>query len=247
MTEKRYLVTGATSGVGLEVAMSLLAHHATEVVGRSVDKLRALYGHPAIWGARMKQVDFANTEPQLLTDLVKAWAAEPGGAYDGIFHAAGAELVRPLRMTGDDDFRKAMTFADSSFAILRAAACVGVMKPGGSIVIMSSVAAHRGTPGMAAYSAARAAVEAMARAAAIELSARSVRVNCVAAGAFQSALHARVTGRMPEAAREAYAAAHPLGIGPVEAVRDATLHLLGDGGRWTTGTVQVVDGGYLAA
>jgi 3-oxoacyl-[acyl-carrier protein] reductase len=51
---------------------------------------------------------------------------------------------------------------------------------------------------------------------------------------------------MPGPAQSAYAASHPLGIGHVEAVRDAVLHLLSDASRWTTGTVVVVDGGYLA-
>jgi NAD(P)-dependent dehydrogenase (short-subunit alcohol dehydrogenase family) len=81
--------------------------------------------------------------------------------------------------------------------------------------------------------------------AAIELAQRRIRVNCVAAGAFRSPMHERIVKRMPSG-EDAYAAKHPLGIGPVEAVRDAVLHLLSDASRWTTGTTVVVDGGYLA-
>lgn len=243
--KRHYLVTGATSGVGKAVAESLLSlGHSVVAVGRDWTRLIALYEGTA--GAVPLQADLGAHDIGETGLRIQSFADKAAGGYDGIFHAAGAELVRPLRATSDDDYRRAMTFADSSFALLRAAASRDVMKTGGSIVIMSSVAAHRGTHGMAAYSSARAAVEAMARVAAIELSGRRIRVNCIAAGAFQTPMHDRVTSRMPETARDAYAAAHPLGIGPVEAVRDAVLHLLGPGSSWITGTVQVVDGGYLA-
>lgn len=223
---RRYLITGATSGLGLSIAAALLATGADLLrIGR-------------------KHADFNN--PAELTNVIRECAPEFGAA-DGIVHCAGAELVAPLRMTSDEQYRAAMMAADSAFAILRAAASKGVMADGGSIVLMSSVAAHRGTAGMAAYSASKAAIEGMARSAAVELAARRIRVNCVAAGAFRSPMHDRITKRLPQTGQDAYAAAHPLGIGEVEAVRDAVLHLLSDAARWTTGSTVVVDGGYLAA
>jgi NAD(P)-dependent dehydrogenase (short-subunit alcohol dehydrogenase family) len=226
---KRYLITGATSGLGAAVGVSIEER-----------------GDRALALTRFK-VNFS--DGAAVTDAVKAYSiGEAGDArpFDGIFHAAGSELVAPLRLTSDEQYRTAMMAADSAFAILRAAASKGVMADGGSIVLMSSVAAHRGTAGMAAYSASKAAIEGMARAAAVELAARRIRINCVAAGAFRSPMHDRITKRLPQAGQDAYAAAHPLGIGEVEAVRDAVLHLLGDAARWTTGTTVVVDGGYLA-
>jgi NAD(P)-dependent dehydrogenase (short-subunit alcohol dehydrogenase family) len=137
-----------------------------------------------------------------------------------------------------------MMCADSAFAILRAAASKGVMADGGSIVLMSSVAAHRGTAGMVAYSAGKGAIEAMVRSAAAELAPRRIRVNALAAGAFRSPMHDRITKRMPQAAQDAYSASHPLGFGSVEDVARAVLNLLDE--PWTTGTVRIVDGGYLS-
>ncbi len=221
----RYLITGATSGLGAAVSPMLVGP------GR------------AVWHMGRDRCDFS--DPAAVTACVKTFAEI--APLDGIFHAAGVEHVGPLRLTTDQQYRAAMMVADSAFGILRAAACRGVMADGGSIVLMSSVAAHRGSAGMAAYSAGKAAIEGMARATAIELAPRRIRVNCVAAGAFSSPMHDRITRRMPDGARDAYAGAHPLGIGEVEAVRDAVLHLLSDAARWTTGTTVVVDGGYLAA
>ncbi len=220
----RYLITGRTGGLGQAVQAGL--HGASE-------------GPLHVYGPGRYIGD-----PQALTDDIKRYAAmmQPD-AFDGIVHCAGVEILAPLRLTSDEQYRSAMMCADSAFAILRAAASKGVMADGGSIVLISSVAAHRGTAGMTAYSAGKAAVEGMARAAAVELAPRGIRVNCVAAGAFRSPMHDRIVKRTSE---EAYAAKHPLGIGEVEAVRDAVMHLLSDASRWTTGTTVVVDGGYLA-
>ena len=232
---KRYLVTGATSGLGLSILHALRERgDAVFAIGRDIARLTGRLGSTCI--AEVDLSDLAATTQ----------AVRDAGTFDGLIHCAGAELVAPLRLTTDEQYRTAMMAADSAFAILRAAASKGVMADGGSIVLMSSVAAHRGTAGMAAYSASKAAIEGMARSAAVDLAARRIRVNCVAAGAFLSPMHDRITKRMPEAGQDAYAAAHPLGIGEVAAVRDAVLHLLSDAARWTTGTVVVVDGGYLA-
>jgi len=242
---RRYLITGATSGVGYAVADKLRLHNDCElvIVGRDEQRLRTVA--PGSLRVRRELVDLVGVEPYGLSQAIRTWAADL--PFDGIFHAAGEETVLPLRMMDDARYRRTMTFADSTFAILRAAVTRGVMRDSGSIVIMSSVAAHRGTAGMAAYSAARAAAEAMVRVAAAELAPRGIRVNALAAGAFASPMHERLMQRQPEEARAAYARKHPLGIGQVDAVRDAVLHLLGPQSAWTTGAVMVVDGGYLAA
>lgn len=229
---KRYLVTGAHGGLGWTVQHAL-RERGDEVIA-------------------MARGDHALPQPVINWNFSAA-AAETStvirslGPLDGIVHCAGVEVVAPLRLTSDAQYRSAMLAADSAFAILRASAAKGVMADGASIVLMSSVAAHRGTAGMVAYCASKAAIEGMARAAAVELAQRRIRVNCVAAGAFRSPMHDRITKRMPEAGQDAYAAAHPLGIGAVDAVRDTVLHLLSDAARWTTGTTAVVDGGYLTA
>lgn len=231
MLMKRYLVTGATSGLGKAVAYSLLADgHLITTIGR-------------------RDANFS--EPSDVARAVRASITIPGAThqgepFDGIVHCAGAEVIHALRVATATSYNIGMTAAHSAFGVLMAAAQRGTVVDGGSIVLMSSVAAHRGTPGMAAYSAGKAAIEAMARCAALELAPRRIRVNCVAAGAFRSPMHDRLTSRMPAAAQDAYAELHPLSIGPVEAVRDAVLHLLGDASAWTTGSTVVVDGGFLA-
>ena len=242
-TVRRYLISGASSGLGLSVALELQQRgHDLAILTRLGGALRTIEQLGACpLEIAQAEADFASLEGVTWATKTLAETAP----FDGVIHCAGAEVVSPLRLTTDAQYRAAMMAADSAFAILRAAASKGVMADGGSIVLMSSVAAHRGTAGMAAYSASKAAIEGMARSAAVELAARRIRVNCVAAGAFRSPMHDRITKRMLQAGQDAYAAAHPLGIGEVEAVRDAILHLLSDAARWTTGSTVVVDGGFL--
>jgi NAD(P)-dependent dehydrogenase (short-subunit alcohol dehydrogenase family) len=222
----RYLITGASSGLGASIALALREKHEVMTLGRRpTDTLQCL----AI-----------GRDMQTVTDAIKFRC----DGLAGIIHCAGIELVSPLRMTPDHSYGEAMFAADSAFAILRAAASKGVMADGGSIVLMSSVAAHRSTAGMVAYSAGKGAIEAMVRSAAAELAPRRIRVNALAAGAFRSPMHDRITKRMPQAAQDAYSASHPLGFGSVEDVARAVLNLLDE--PWTTGTVRIVDGGYLS-
>lgn len=230
---KRFLVTGSTSGIGSSVFDELDVADAFGGIGQ-VRRARA-----------MTRIDCDFNDAEAVTRWIVE-AADNFGALDGVFHAAGVAQVVPLRMTTAAIWNAAMMAATSAIGILRAVAIKGVMKDGGSVVLMSSVAAHSGTPGMVAYSAGKGAIEAMARAAAVELAPRGIRVNCIAAGAVRTPMHERITSRMTQGARDAYVGAHPLGFGSVEAVRDTALHLLSDSSRWTTGTTVVVDGGYLA-
>ena len=120
------------------------------------------------------------------------------------------------------------------------------MTPGASVVFMSSVSAQHGRPGMAAYAAAKAAVEGAVRALAVELAPRQIRVNAIAAGGVHTPMNAQAVANLSEGSADAYAAAHPLGLGQPDDVASAALFLLSAAARWITGTVMVVDGGYSA-
>lgn len=172
--------------------------------------------------------------------------ASKHGSFDGVFHAAGHEVLKPLRFMAPNEYARAMMAADVALALLWAASRSLTVADGGSIVLMSSVAASRGSPALVAYGAGKAAIEAMTRGAAVELAPRRVRVNALAAGAFASPMHLRIVSKLPPESIGAYAAKHPLGFGTTDIVAKSVLHLLSDDSAWTTGTTMVVDGGFLA-
>jgi NAD(P)-dependent dehydrogenase (short-subunit alcohol dehydrogenase family) len=237
---RRYAVTGASSGLGLHVAKALSERGASLVVfGRSAERLAAAEFTDAL----MVTMPDQSTPSQWRAALITSTAS---GRIDGLIHCAGGVVIAPMRLTPDRLYEEAMATVDIALGVMGAAASAGVLADGGSVVLMSSVAAHRGAPAMSAYAGGKMAVEAIARVAAIELAPRRIRVNCVAAGAFESPMHDRVTGPMTQAMRDEYASSHPLGVGKIEDVAAAVLFLLSDQARWITGTTMVVDGGYLA-
>lgn len=241
---QRFLVTGASSGLGRAVA-ELIAACGGQVLGAGRNAER-LQGAVASWPG---QGHVASVQDLTDADAAAAWAkalAEEHGPLNGIFHAAGTELLRPIRMSKQAQFDEA--FGSAFFAaagLARAAGQKGVMADSGALVFMSSVAGSAGKVGMAAYSASRAAVEGMVRSLACEFAPRGIRVNAIAAGAVQTPMHDRITqGAAPEVV-DAYASSHLLGFGEPGDIAQAAVYLLSPAGRWITGTTMAVDGGYL--
>ena len=230
LKDKRYLITGATGGAG-RAAGNLIARCGGVVTLMGRDPERTEKAKRALVGAG--HTTLVPTSDGVV-DL-------NGLALDGIFHAAGFEHVAGLRMSYgekvDDVFWPSIGHAFS----LLSANCV---KDGGSIVMMSSVAAIRGTAGMSIYSASKGAIEALVRAAAVELAPKRIRVNAVRAGAFDSPMHERLTSNMRALQVDDYAARHPLGFGRAEDVANAVVFLLSDAAKWITGSAMAVDGGY---
>lgn len=234
------LITGASSGLGRAIALALHHDHTLLCLGRSAERLQ----EAGVLCGEFVPIDFVKHTPLDVTDTVRELAGKYGG-LDGMVHCAGEAGNRmPMRHQLDSTFDRGMSFAASTFAMLRAACKPNVMEDGASVVVASSVAASRGCKGLGVYAAARAASEAMVRTVAVELASRRVRVNAVAYGAFESAMHLNLTRAMTPSSLDAYKLRHPLGFGTCEAAAATVLHLLSPAAAWTTGTTVVVDGGY---
>ena len=93
----------------------------------------------------------------------------------GIFHAAGNELVKPIRLCKSSDFDFWMSVSSrTAIDIGRAVASKGIMSDGGSLAA-SSAAAITGTAGLTLYSATKGAIEATTRSLAVELASKKIR------------------------------------------------------------------------
>ena len=227
---RRYLITGATGGAGSRTAIEI-----SRVGGVCTLVCRDLQKGSKVLGELMGQGH--------------GIYAGMGGGFDGIFHASGHEVLSPLSANNDSKLED--VFGPAVEDLLRLLSQVGhrtqpLVKDGGSIVLMSSVAAIRGQVGMSLYCASKAAIEGLTRAAAVELAPRRIRVNCIRAGGFASPMHTRITQHMTPEAIDAYASKHLFGFGRPEDIAHAALFLLGDTSRWITGTALTVDGGMTA-
>ena len=232
---RRFLVTGSTGGAGSRTAIEISrCGGICTLVARSAEKaekvLRDLHGS----GHSVSIV---------------GGPLHPEGTFDGIFHASGVEHIGPL-LGNTPEKREEVDDASIGTAIsllaLTASRKLPLVKDGGSIVFMSSVAATHGQSGMSLYCASKGAIESLTRAAAVELAPRRIRVNAIRAGAFASPMHTRITQRSTPEAVDAYAQKHLLGFGRAEDIANAALFLLADTSKWITGTMLICDGGYSA-
>jgi NAD(P)-dependent dehydrogenase (short-subunit alcohol dehydrogenase family) len=116
---------------------------------------------------------------------------------------------------------------------------------GGSILFISSIAAHIGVPGVAGYSGSKAALIGMMRCLAMEVIKKKIRVNCLSPALVNSPLleaTAELVGSMDQEEKN-----YPLGFGRPEDIANASVFFLADASRWITGTTLVMDGGLTVS
>ena len=246
MTTRRVVViTGAGGALGSAVASRLASEHDTDLVLSDVDaaSLEAtVAGLPGERGAvetRLADVsDFAAVE------AVVALAVERFGRLDVLISNAGvlSPNGRIHNLTTDDWDRAFRINVLGAVNGIRAAVPVMRAQQSGSIVLTASVSGLTAWSHAAPYCVTKAGVIQLAKVAAVEYARDGIRVNCVCPGTFRSAIHAD----LPEAALDAIASKHPLGLGSAADLAGAYSYLAGDGSRWTTGSALVVDGGYSA-
>ncbi len=238
-----YVLIGGTGGIGAPLARRLAADGAHVVLGaRDAEKLGALAGEI---GARAFTLDA--TKAEAVEGLVSQ-AVEAQGRVDGVVNLVGSILLKPAHGTSPDEFEETLRLnLHTAFYAVRAAARAmqkNADPPGGSIVLMSSVAARLGLANHEAVAAAKAGVVGLALASAATYAPKQIRVNVVAPGLVRTPLAGRLVAS--EQAVEASAQMHPLGrIGEPEDLTDALAFLL-DRQRsgWVTGQTLSVDGGF---
>ena len=191
---KRAVVTGAGSGIGRAIAMRL-ADEGARVVLADVDEgaAEAVAGEIGEAGgealAQKTDVTRAADVEALVARAVDAW-----GGLDVMVNNAGVGVAGTAPVTGEDDYDFVMDVAvRGTFLGMKYSIPAIRDSGGGSVINMSSVAALVGIPDRAVYSAAKGAVLAITRAAAIDHVAEGVRVYAIAPGTVDTHWIGRIT------------------------------------------------------
>ncbi|RYH71112.1 MAG: SDR family oxidoreductase [Alcaligenaceae bacterium] len=234
---KTILVTGASSGIGRQIAVSCALAGATLVVsGRNTDRLAALLAQLGSRAHRMVAAD-------LLDESSVKHMAVQIGEIDGVVHSAGIAALAPLRLASKAHIEGQLaTNFVAPMLLTQQLLLRNAVANGGSIVFISSISAHIGVHGVSAYSASKAALEAMARSLAIEVARKLIRVNCLAPGLVETPMLA--AARSTAGGLEETLARYPLGVGQPEDVANAAVFFLSHASRWITGTTLTLDGGH---
>lgn len=240
LSDRRILVTGATSGLGKAIAMCC-ANMGAEVIGIGRDKERlqtVLLGLNAISSKSHRTLQADLTQAEDRASLVAAL----GGPIDGLVHSAGISRLSPVRMMTEQHLREVQAInVEAPMLLTQALLKRNLVAADGSIVFIASIAAHIGVPGVAAYSGTKAALIAMMRCLAMEVVKRRIRANCLSPALVETPLldaTAALLGSMDEERKN-----YPLGFGQPDDIANAAVFLLSGASRWITGTTIVMDGG----
>jgi NAD(P)-dependent dehydrogenase (short-subunit alcohol dehydrogenase family) len=244
MGGRTVLVTGASSGIGRETAILLSQLEARVVLaGRNRDRLQGAL--EALEGSGHSAESFDLSEGDSIPAWIKGIVARTG-PLDGLVHSAGVIELAPVRTLDCGQIGRIMNInLDAALMLARGFRQKGCHSAQASMVTISSVAALRAQPGLAAYSASKAALLGMTRSLALELARDGIRVNSVAAGLVASEM-ARELDQNSAGGTDRERNAHPLGLGKPRDIANAIAFLLSDAARWITGSTMAVDGGYSA-
>ncbi|HET7035617.1 MAG TPA: SDR family oxidoreductase [Thermomicrobiaceae bacterium] len=245
------LITGGTSGIG-RAMVELFAREGALVTltGRARAAGRAIGEAIATSGGEARFVPLDVRRLDELRQVIAA-TAERHGRLDVQVNNAGAVLPKSLLETSEDEFDLIFdTNVKPVFFGTRWAAEIMLRQGGGSIVNTASTSGLRGQRERAAYCGSKGAVIQITRAAALDLAAYQVRVNCVSPGAIDTPL-LRAARFGAQANQDELVAqvgrGLPLGrIGSPTDIALAALYLASDESEWVTGTNIVVDGGGTA-
>lgn len=239
------LVTGASSGIGRQVAIWLSTQGAKIILvarnaARLNETLKSMQGGDHI----IEPFDFLDDAD------VSVWLksiSKKIGLLDGLVHAAGIQDPKPIRASNTRHWETLMaTNVTSAFSLIKAFRQKGVCSQESSIVLLSSVMAKVGQPALLSYCASKGAIESMVHAAALELAREGIRVNAVAPGVVKTEMLESLESLIGGNSMQEIEKKHPLGLGNPLDVAYAINYLLSPASRWVTGTSLVVDGGYLA-
>jgi len=240
-------VTGASQGIGAAVARALhqagarvIVNHPDSAGGKVHDDAQALVDELIRDRAGSAQARVADVSDPAAVQAMMQGVGGDWGEIDILVNNAGILRDRSIAKMTLEEWRSVIdvnlsgVFHCCKFGL-------EIMRKGGAIVCVGSLAAKLGFHGQSNYAAAKAGVQALVRVLARECARRSIRVNAVAPGVIDTPMAAQLS----ETARDRLQTAIALGrLGRAEEVADAVLFLCSPLASYITGHVLEVDGGF---
>ncbi|MBT7642260.1 MAG: 3-oxoacyl-[acyl-carrier-protein] reductase [Rhodobiaceae bacterium] len=238
LSGKNALVTGASGGIGNQIARTLHAAGANVgLAGTRESVLQALADELGD-GAHVLVADLSTAEGAA---HLAAKAEEAMGGLDILVNNAGITRDGLAMRMKDEDWDAVLEVnLTSGFRLIRASLRGMMKRRQGRIIGITSVVGVTGNPGQANYAATKAGMIGMSKSLAQEVASRGITVNCVAPGFIATPM----TDDLPEAQKEALTQAIPAGrLGEGNDIAAACLYLASDEAAYVTGQTLHVNGG----
>ena len=239
LSEKKILVTGASSGIGRETAI-LLSYLGAQVilVGRKEQELINTVEKMSGDNHQYFCCDLAQLHD--ISTMVKECVKIDDKKLDGLVHCAGISLRLPIRALTYDNMDIVMKTNFYAFLELVKAYSAKDVCNGGSVVAVSSVAAKNGGVGQTIYAASKAAVDASVKTLSKELVKKNIRVNSVCPSYINTPMYEDVKVKTGNGS---LGESQLLGVGEPGDVANLIAFLLSDASKFITGANYLIDGG----
>ncbi|MDW5313903.1 SDR family oxidoreductase [Rhizobium sp. PL01] len=239
LQNKTALITGGTSGIGLETARQFIAEGARVAVTgtnpKNIETARAELGD----GVVFIQADAGDVAGQ---KAIAETVGEAFGHLDILFVNAGAADFRPIEQFDEEAFDRSVAInVKGPFFLIQA--LLPILANPASIVLNTSINAHIGMPNTSVYALTKSALLSFAKTLSGELIGRGIRVNAVSPGPVSTPLYGKLG--MSAADTQAMAAAKiPVGrFGNPSEIAKAVVFLASDESAFTVGSELIIDGG----
>jgi len=238
LTGKNALVTGASGGIGAEIARVL--HGAGATVGLSGTRVEPLQALADELGDRAHVLPCNLSDAEAVQALPKT-AAEAMGSVDVLVNNAGITRDNLFMRMSDEEWAQVIEVNLTSTMRLCRGVLRGMMKARwGRIVNISSVVGTTGNPGQGNYAASKAGMIGMSKSLAYEVASRGITVNAVAPGFIETAM----TDKLTEDQKDKILTQIPAGrMGSPAEIAAAVLYLAAPEAAYVTGTTLHVNGG----
>lgn len=245
LEDKNILITGASSGLGRELAIELDKLGSNLVLtGRNELELQKTSNLLSKDSHKCYSFDLSKTNE--LDQLIEK-VFDNDLKFDGFVHCAGIHTFLPLNFTKLNDIEEAFNVnVISPLLLIKSFAKKNNFNPQASIVLISSVMGMRGSSSLSVYSSSKSAQIGLAKSLAVELSRKQIKVNSISASMLTSKILDKVKSKTSADAYDEIEKKHLLGLGKYEDIIPSILFLLSDKTQWITGSNMVVDGGYTS-
>ena len=239
LSGKKILITGASSGIGREIAV-MAAQHGAEVIisGRNTERLAEtieLIGRNtiAITADLTNEDDIKNLVSQL-PDI------------DGVVFCAGLVEYTPLKFINHEKIKHIFSLNfDSQVGLTQQLIKNKRVRTAGALVYISSISSKIGIPATALYASSKAAINAFVKIVAAETGGQKIRANSICPGLIKTPMLEAAKDAATETLFEDAEKDYLLGVGNPVDVAGPVLFLLSDASKWITGIELIVDGGLL--
>ena len=243
LEDKVTVITGGAQGIGLAIAKRFVSEGAKVVIG-DLDLASSEAACEELGGATVAKAVVCDVTNAEQVDALLRTAVAAFGSLDVLVNNAGITRDATMRKMTENDFDTviAVHLKGCWLGTKYGAAIMREQESGGSIINMSSLSGKVGMPGQTNYSAAKAGIVGLTKAAAKEVAFKKVRVNAIQPGLIRTAM----TEAMPQKAWDQKMTEIPMGrAGEVDEVAGAALFYASELSSYMTGTVAEVTGGRL--